>query len=60
MRETIFDGMQDWTHENSHYGLYNMMTGVLTGCRVLDDAHETIVNQLLTFMVRDLERAEVR
>lgn len=56
MRETIFDGMQDWTHEKSHNGLNSMMLNTLTGCRVLDDVHETTINQLLTFMVRDLEK----
>ena len=55
--ETIFDGLKGWTNEMSRYGLSIMMLNTLTGVPMLEDAHESTVNQLLTFMVRDLERA---
>lgn len=57
MKETIFDGMKEWTNEMSRNGLHNMLLSVLTGCQILDYTHETTINQLLTFMVRDLEKA---
>lgn len=58
MKETIFDGMQGWTKENSRNGLNGVLLTTLTGGLEFDTSrNESIVNQLLTFMVRDLERA---
>lgn len=57
-KETIFDDMKDWTHEHSHNGLSAVVNNSLTGRPevVTDHRLESTVNQLLTFMVRDLER----
>ena len=58
MNETIFDGIKTWwTNEMSRDCLNTMMLNSLTGVTILEDTNESIVNQLLTFMVRDLERA---
>ena len=58
MTETIFDGIKTWwTNEMSINCLNTMMLNSLTGVTILEDTNESIVNQLLTFMVRDLERA---
>ncbi len=58
MNETIFDGMMNWwTNDMSRNGLGNMMLNSLTGVPIPEDVNESTVNQLLTFMVRDLERA---
>ena len=58
MNETIFDGIKTWwTNEMSINCLNTMLLNSLTGVTILEDTNESIVNQLLTFMVRDLERA---
>ena len=58
-KETIFDGMKGWTHEMSKNSLNNVLLNVLTGGpETIEGYNESIVNQLLTFVVRDLERAE--
>lgn len=66
MKETIFDDMETWTVEMSRNGLQMVMLANLTNqaACVVDskstiEEHsscESFVNQLLTFMVRDLER----
>lgn len=60
MAETIFDNMKDWTHEHSRNGLSAVVNNSLTGRPevVTDHRQESVVNQLLTFMVRDLEKAK--
>ena len=61
MRETMFDGMKDWTNESSRSSLKAVVDNVRTGRPevMTDRRQESVVNQLLTFMVRDLERARV-
>ena len=61
MRETMFDNMKDWTNESSRRSLRAVVDNVRTGRPevVTDHKLESVVNQLLTFMVRDLERARV-
>ena len=55
MNETIFDGIKTWwTNEMSRDYLNTMTLNSLTGVTILEDTNESIVNQLLTFMIRDL------
>lgn len=60
-KETMFDDMKEWTHENSQNGLKAVVDNTLTGRPevITDHKMESVVNQLLTFMVRDLERARM-
>ena len=55
MAETIYDGMQGWTNKDSEICLNIMMLNALTGIGC-HPKNEKVINQLLTFMVRDLER----
>ena len=56
--ETKFDGMQNWTNENSREGLNNFFTNIRTGkLEVSSTEYESTFNHILTFMIRDLERA---
>lgn len=55
MEETMFDGMEGWAKEYSKIGLTNLMVGVLTGM-TYHPRDEKVMNQLLTFIVRDLEK----
>ena len=61
--ETIYDGMEarGWTKESSHQGLKAFMEcTVLAGNPCYDfssNNDESYLNQLLTFMVRDIEKA---
>lgn len=59
--ETIYDGMKGWTKEDSRQGLKRFVDlEVLSGNSSYtfnEVATESHFNQLLTFMVRDLERS---
>lgn len=56
MQETVFDNMKCWTNEMSHRGLNCCLLSSLTGVTT-DSRNESLINQLLCFMVRDLERS---
>ena len=55
-RETIFDGMT-LTKTQCKNGLENFMNCVLNGFTLEDPKSESVVNQVLTYYVRTVERA---
>lgn len=56
MQETIFDDMKGWSNEASQQGLNGYLLSCLTGITI-ESRDESVVNQILCFMVRDLERS---
>lgn len=56
MQETIFDNMKGWSNEKSQQGLAGALESSLCSITI-PSCQETYMNQILTFMVRDLERS---
>lgn len=58
-KETMFDDMKNWSNENSREGLDVAITSARAGRPIeIDYRYESVINQMLAFMVRDLEKAK--